>query len=94
MLTPSSAFGKNFLPRLGALLDLQPISDVQKVIDENTFSRPIYAGSAIETVKSSDPVKLITVRCVWRFQTEWTELVDSCVSFFSFFLFFLFWLTS
>lgn len=62
VLTPSSAYGKNFLPRLGALLDLQPISDVQKVIDESTFSRPIYAGSAIETVKSSDPVKLITVR--------------------------------
>jgi electron transfer flavoprotein alpha subunit len=64
VLTPSTAFGKNFLPRLGALLDLQPISDVQKVVDDHTFARPIYAGSAIETVKSSDPVKLMTVRYV------------------------------
>jgi electron transfer flavoprotein alpha subunit len=62
VLTPSSAYGKNFLPRLGALLDLQPISDVQRVVDEDTFARPIYAGSAIETVKSKDAVKLITVR--------------------------------
>lgn len=62
VLVSSSAFGKNVLPRVAATLDVQPISDITKVNDENTFVRPIYAGNILATVKSSDPVKLITVR--------------------------------
>lgn len=59
---PASAMGKNILPRLGALLDVQPISDITAVLDADTFERPIYAGNAISKVKSKDAVKLITVR--------------------------------
>ncbi|WLF79404.1 Electron transfer flavoprotein alpha-subunit [Lodderomyces elongisporus] len=57
-----SAVGKSILPRLGALLDVQPLSDITKVIDKQTFTRPIYAGNAIATVKSKDSIILATVR--------------------------------
>ncbi|MBX2834344.1 MAG: FAD-binding protein [Micavibrio sp.] len=62
VLAPSSTFGKNVLPRAAALLDVQQISDISAVIDADTFERPVYAGNAIATVKSSDGIKLITVR--------------------------------
>lgn len=62
VVAPSSAFGKNVLPRVSALLDATQISDVTKIESEDTFVRPIYAGNAIETVKSTDPIKLLTVR--------------------------------
>ena len=54
--------GKNILPRVGALLDIQPISDIMRIESADTFVRPIYAGNAIATVKTSDSRKVITVR--------------------------------
>ncbi|KAJ8109559.1 hypothetical protein ONZ43_g6099 [Nemania bipapillata] len=57
-----TAFGKNLMPRIAALLDSQQISDITAVENENTFVRPIYAGNAIATVESSDAIKIITIR--------------------------------
>ncbi|WP_395003798.1 electron transfer flavoprotein subunit alpha/FixB family protein [Cypionkella sp.] len=59
---PSGAFSKSVLPRVAALLDVMVISEVTAVIDADTFERPIYAGNAIQTVKSSDGIKVMTVR--------------------------------
>ncbi|GGB39838.1 electron transfer flavoprotein subunit alpha [Roseibium aquae] len=54
--------GKNIMPRVAALLDVMQVSEITAVIDAETFERPIYAGNAIQTVKSTDPKKVITVR--------------------------------
>jgi electron transfer flavoprotein alpha subunit len=62
VLAPASTFGKNVMPRVAALLDLQQISDISGVEDADTFVRPIYAGNAMATVKSADSKKIITVR--------------------------------
>ena len=62
ILAPATTFGKNLLPRISAKLDVQQISDIISVETEDTFKRPIYAGSCIATVKTNDPIKLITVR--------------------------------
>jgi electron transfer flavoprotein alpha subunit len=62
ILAATTAVGKNILPRVAALLDVQPISDIAAVIDADTFVRPIYAGNGMATVKSSDAKKVITVR--------------------------------
>lgn len=62
VIAAHSAFGKNLMPRVAALLDSQQISDITGIENEKTFIRPIYAGNAIATVESSDPIKLITVR--------------------------------
>ncbi|AEI81816.1 electron transfer flavoprotein subunit alpha (plasmid) [Cupriavidus necator N-1] len=62
VLAPATAYGKNILPRVAARLDVAQVSDVTKVIAEDTFERPIYAGNAIATVQSTDAVKVITVR--------------------------------
>jgi electron transfer flavoprotein alpha subunit len=62
ILAPATANGKNFMPRVAALLDVGQISDITKVESADTFARPIYAGNAIATVQSLDAVKVITVR--------------------------------
>jgi electron transfer flavoprotein alpha subunit len=62
LLAPSTANGKNVMPRVAAKLDVAQLSDITKVVSADTFERPIYAGNAIATVQSSDPVKVITVR--------------------------------
>lgn len=62
ILAPATTFGKNFMPRVAALLDVAQISDIVAVEGQDTFVRPIYAGNALATVKSADGVKVITVR--------------------------------
>ncbi len=62
ILAPATTFGKNFMPRVAALLDVQQISEISAIEDVDTFVRPIYAGNAMATVKSSDATKVITVR--------------------------------
>jgi electron transfer flavoprotein alpha subunit len=62
LVAPATTHGKNTMPRVAALLDVMQVSDVTKVVGPDTFERPIYAGNAIQTVKSSDKKKVITVR--------------------------------
>ena len=62
ILFPATAGGKNVAPRVAAKLDVAQISDIIKVVSPDTFERPIYAGNAIATVQSADPIKVITVR--------------------------------
>lgn len=62
VLATATSAGKNLLPRVAALLDVQQISEITSVESPDTFERPIYAGNAIATVQSSDPIKVITVR--------------------------------
>jgi len=62
IMAPATTDAKNILPRVAALLDVMVISDISGVLDADTFERPIYAGNAIQTVKSSDATKVITVR--------------------------------
>jgi electron transfer flavoprotein alpha subunit len=62
LLAATTAVGKNVMPRVAALLDVQPISDIADVVDADTFVRPIYAGNGMATVKSADSRKVITVR--------------------------------
>src|SRR6266853_5365725 len=62
LLAPSTSNGKNVMPRVAALLDVQQVSDIVAVEGADTFVRPIYAGNALATVKSKDPIKVLTVR--------------------------------
>jgi electron transfer flavoprotein alpha subunit len=62
IVAPASGFGKNFMPRVGALLDVQQVSDISAVESPDTFVRPTYAGNALATVQSSDKIKVVTVR--------------------------------
>ena len=62
ILAPATSFGKNLLPRVAALLDVAQISDICEVVSADTFKRLIYAGSILATVKSSDAIKVVTVR--------------------------------
>ena len=62
ILAPATTVGKNLMPRLAALLDVQQLSDISGIVDDKTFERPIYAGNAIATIQSADAIKVITVR--------------------------------
>tara|TARA_Y100000816_G_scaffold56039_1_gene36453 strand:+ start:667 stop:1620 length:954 start_codon:yes stop_codon:yes gene_type:complete len=62
VMCSANTFGKNLMPRVAALLDVSQVSDITKVISSDTFLRPIYAGNAFATVKSSDKIKCITIR--------------------------------
>jgi electron transfer flavoprotein alpha subunit len=62
LLAPATTSGKNVMPRVAALLDVMQISDISAVVSPDTFVRPIYAGNALATVQSKDPIKVITVR--------------------------------
>ena len=62
LLAPATTAGKNLMPRVAALLDVMQISDISAVVSPDTFVRPIYAGNALQTVQSKDPIKVITVR--------------------------------
>jgi electron transfer flavoprotein alpha subunit len=62
IVAPATAYGKNIAPRVAAKLDVAQISEITAVVSPDTFERPIYAGNAIATVQSSDPIKVLTVR--------------------------------
>ena len=62
LAAPATTSGKNVCPRVAAALDVMQISDVTKIVSADTFERPIYAGNAIQTVRSSEPKKVVTVR--------------------------------
>src|SRR5512138_3044797 len=62
IVAPATTSGKNFMPRAAALLDVMQVSEITKVVSPDTFERPIYAGNAIQTVKSKDKIKVVTVR--------------------------------
>ncbi len=62
IVAPATASGKNILPRVAALLDVMVISDATAIVDADTFERPIYAGNAIQTVKSGDATKVVSIR--------------------------------
>ncbi|MBI3441060.1 MAG: electron transfer flavoprotein subunit alpha/FixB family protein [Proteobacteria bacterium] len=62
ILAPSTTTGKNMLPRVAALLDVQMLSDVSGIVSADTFMRPIYAGNAFATVQSKDKIKVMTIR--------------------------------
>jgi len=62
VMAPATTSGKNVMPRVAAMLDAQQISEIVAVTSDDTFDRPIYAGNAIATVQSADPIKVMTVR--------------------------------
>lgn len=85
VLSAATTFGKNFMPRAAALLDVSQISEISEVISADTFVRPVYAGNAMAKVQSSDSIKLITVRptkfepAAAKAGSAAIELVDACV---------------
>jgi electron transfer flavoprotein alpha subunit len=72
ILAPATTFGKNLLPRVAASLDMAQVSDVSRIISQDTFEHPVYAGNAIETVKILDSKKIMTIR-----STAFNAVTDS-----------------
>lgn len=64
VLCAANNTGKNYLPRLGAMLDVSPLNDIISVVDESTFTRPMYAGNAVATVTMSDSIKVISLSVI------------------------------
>ena len=62
IICSANTFGKNLMPRIAALLDVSQVSDITKVVSDDTYVRPIYAGNAFATVKSTDKIKCVTIR--------------------------------
>jgi len=82
VLAPATTTGKNILPRVAAMLDVMQISDIVKVVSPDTFVRPIYAGNALQTVRSKDAKKVITVRTTAfkAFEHSGSALVEKIVA--------------
>jgi electron transfer flavoprotein alpha subunit len=82
ILAPSNTFGKNFMPRIAAMLDVAQVTDVIEVISSDTFKRPIYAGNAIATVQTADKIKILTIRTTAfeKAATDGSASVESGVS--------------
>lgn len=78
IVAPASTFGKNIVPRIAAKLDVAQISDVSRVVDQNTFEHPIYAGNAIETVRVLDNIKVLTIRTT-AFDSITAEQSPCCI---------------
>src|SRR5690349_1795205 len=62
LMAAATTTGKNIMPRVAALLDVMQVSDITKVVAPDTFERPVYAGNAVQTVRSAEPKRVITVR--------------------------------
>jgi len=79
ILAPANTFGKDFMPRLAAILGVSQISDIVQAKSEDSFVRPIYAGNVLATVKSSDAIKIITVRTTSfdKAQSDGTAVVEN-----------------
>ncbi|MFE8583626.1 electron transfer flavoprotein subunit alpha/FixB family protein [Sphingomonas sp. NCPPB 2930] len=79
IVAPASSNGKSILPRVAALLDVMQLSEIVAVVAPDTFKRPVYAGNAVQTVRSTDPVKVVTVRtaafAAAAFQDDLAEIV-------------------
>ena len=80
IVSPASAFGKNILPRVAALIDVMVITDISKIIDSVTFERPIYAGNALQTVKSNDIKKVLSIRTANFEMPELTNNADILIT--------------
>lgn len=78
ILAPASTFGKNILPCVAAKLDVTQISDVTKIISNDTYEHPIYAGNAIETVKNLDAMKVLTIRTT-AFNHSFNKQAPCCI---------------
>lgn len=81
VLAPATTFGKNIMPRVAALLDVAQISDCIQIITADTFVRPIYAGNALATVQSTDPIKIITIRTTGFLAAKFcadTAAIETC----------------